>query len=78
MPLPKDLSIVSAKHFRNDGGPGRTTRSPTPTTPTYRDFLQNLTPPAEIGTRADIMAISVKEFEQRMAVRLSVARRRAN
>ena len=32
---------------------------------TYREFLQNLTPPAEIGTLADIMAISVKEFERK-------------
>jgi superfamily I DNA/RNA helicase len=31
---------------------------------TYREFLQNLTPPPEIGTRADIIAISVKEFER--------------
>jgi superfamily I DNA/RNA helicase len=33
---------------------------------TYRDFLQTLTPPSDIGKRADIMAISVKEFERRL------------
>ncbi len=32
---------------------------------TYRDFLQTLTPPAEIGTRANIMAIGVKDFERK-------------
>ena len=31
---------------------------------TYREFLQPLTPPAAVGTRADIMAISVKAFER--------------
>jgi superfamily I DNA/RNA helicase len=32
---------------------------------TFREFLQPLTPPAAVGTRADIMAISVKSFERR-------------
>jgi len=31
----------------------------------YREFLQTLTPPATIGTKADIIAIPVKEFERR-------------
>jgi superfamily I DNA/RNA helicase len=32
---------------------------------TYREFLQTLTPPPAIGKRADIIAISVKEFERK-------------
>ena len=32
---------------------------------TYRDFLSQLTPPAGIGKRADIIAISVKDFERK-------------
>lgn len=32
---------------------------------TYRDYLAPLTPPAGIGKRADIIAISVKDFERR-------------
>lgn len=32
---------------------------------TYRDFLQTLTPPAEIGKRSDIIAIAVKDFERK-------------
>jgi superfamily I DNA/RNA helicase len=32
---------------------------------TYREFLQPLTPPAAVGKRADIMAISVKQFERK-------------
>jgi superfamily I DNA/RNA helicase len=32
---------------------------------TYRDFLQNLTPPATAGKRADIIAIAVKDFERK-------------
>ncbi len=31
---------------------------------TYREFLQTLTPPAAVGSRADIMAITVKAFER--------------
>lgn len=31
---------------------------------TYREFLQTLTPPAAIGSRADIMTITVKAFER--------------
>lgn len=31
---------------------------------TYREFLQTLTPPAAIGRRADIIAITVKAFER--------------
>ncbi len=34
--------------------------------PIIRDFLQGLTPPAEIGKKADIMAIAVKTFEKRV------------
>ena len=32
---------------------------------TYREFLQPLVPPAAIGTRADIIAITVKSFERK-------------
>ncbi len=32
---------------------------------TYREFLSPLTPPAAVGTRADIIAIPVKEFERK-------------
>ena len=32
---------------------------------TYREFLQPLTPPTAIGKRADIIAISVKDFERK-------------
>lgn len=32
---------------------------------TYRDFLAPLTPPAGIGKRSDIVAISVKDFERK-------------
>lgn len=32
---------------------------------TYRDFLQPLSPPPEIGRKADIIAISVKDFEHK-------------
>jgi superfamily I DNA/RNA helicase len=31
----------------------------------YRSFLQGLTPPSAVGSKADIMAITVKEFERR-------------
>jgi superfamily I DNA/RNA helicase len=31
---------------------------------TYREFLQRSTPPAAVGSRADIMAITVKAFER--------------
>jgi hypothetical protein len=31
----------------------------------YRSFLQGLTPPPAVGSKADIMAITVKEFERR-------------
>ncbi len=34
--------------------------------PIIRDFLQGLAPPAEIGKKADIMAIAVKTFEKRV------------
>jgi len=36
----------------------------------YREFLQSLTPPPNVGTRADIIAISVKEFERRLLLGL--------
>jgi superfamily I DNA/RNA helicase len=36
-----------------------------PTDRDYRDFLQALTPPANIGTKADIIAITVKQFERK-------------
>lgn len=32
---------------------------------TYREFLQPLTPPATVGSRVDIMAITVKAFERK-------------
>ena len=35
---------------------------------TYREFLQPLIPPASVGTRADIMAITVKSFERQWLV----------
>src|SRR5207249_4908711 len=36
--------------------------------PIVREFLQSLSPPKSVGTRADIMALTVKTFEKRWVV----------
>ncbi|MHC2467130.1 UvrD-helicase domain-containing protein [Bradyrhizobium embrapense] len=36
--------------------------------PIFRDFFRSLTPPASVGTAADIMALSVKTFEKHWIV----------
>ncbi len=43
--------------------------------PIFRDFLRSLSPPASVGTYADIMALSVKTFEKRWIVSLPLSSR---
>lgn len=43
--------------------------------PIFRDFLRSLSPPASVGSYADIMAISVKTFEKNCVVSLPLSSR---